>query len=44
MRDLQGQLAQTAAEAEDIVLSHPFAAIASALLLGIAIGHLTRRR
>jgi hypothetical protein len=43
VHELQGKLSEAAEDAESIVISHPFAALASALLLGIAIGRLMRR-
>jgi len=42
--ELQGQLADAAEDAEEIVTAHPLAAVATALLLGIVIGRMVGRR
>jgi hypothetical protein len=44
IRELQGKLADAADDAEQLVTTHPFAAVASALLLGIVIGRMMGRR
>jgi ElaB/YqjD/DUF883 family membrane-anchored ribosome-binding protein len=44
MRELQGKLSDAADDAEEIVMTHPLAAVASAFLLGIAIGRMVGRR
>lgn len=44
VRELQGKLTDAAQDAEQLIAAHPLAAVASALLLGIAIGRMTGRR
>ena len=44
IRELQGKLADAADDGEQLVTAHPFAAVASALLLGIVIGRMMGRR
>jgi ElaB/YqjD/DUF883 family membrane-anchored ribosome-binding protein len=44
MRELQSKLSDAADDAEEIVMTHPLAVVASAFLLGIAIGRMVGRR
>ena len=44
IRELQVKLADAADDAEQLVMAYPFAAVASALLLGIVIGRMMERR
>jgi hypothetical protein len=44
VRELRGKLTEAADDAEQLVTAHPFAAVASALLLGIVIGRMMGRR
>jgi ElaB/YqjD/DUF883 family membrane-anchored ribosome-binding protein len=44
IRELRGKLTEAADDAEYLVTAHPFAAVASALLLGIVIGRMMGRR
>ena len=44
VRELQSKLTDAADDAEQLVVAHPFAAVASALLLGIVIGRMMGRR
>ena len=44
IRELQDNLTDAADDAEQLVTAHPFAAVASALLLGIVIGRMMGRR
>jgi ElaB/YqjD/DUF883 family membrane-anchored ribosome-binding protein len=44
VRELESKLSDAAADAEAIVAAHPLAVVASAFLLGIAIGRMMGRR
>jgi hypothetical protein len=44
IHELQGKLGDAADDAEQLVTTHPLAAVASALLLGIVIGRMMGRR
>jgi ElaB/YqjD/DUF883 family membrane-anchored ribosome-binding protein len=43
LRKIGDQLSDVAGEAEDTIASHPIYSVGAALILGIAIGRLTRR-
>jgi ElaB/YqjD/DUF883 family membrane-anchored ribosome-binding protein len=43
LEDLQARLSEVADEAEDLVTAHPAASIATAFLLGLAVGSLLMR-
>jgi ElaB/YqjD/DUF883 family membrane-anchored ribosome-binding protein len=38
LQDLQAHLQEAAGEAEDLLVEHPIAAVATAFLLGVAVG------
>jgi hypothetical protein len=44
LRELQGKLSEAASDAEEVVLAHPLAAVASAFLLGLVLGRTMGRR
>ena len=44
IRELQDKLSDAADDVEEIVMAHPIAVVASAFLLGIAIGRMMGRR
>jgi ElaB/YqjD/DUF883 family membrane-anchored ribosome-binding protein len=44
LRELQDKLSEAASDAEEVVLAHPLAAVASAFLLGLVLGRMMGRR